>query len=108
MGCASSNTAGSRVGSFSKSNSEKKPDGRITVTPETALSGSVVRVNELPRFVVLNFAVGSLPGLGTPLNVYRHGLKTGMVKVTGPQLDDNIIADVIDGSAQAGDGVRGD
>jgi hypothetical protein len=40
------------------------------------------------------------------MNVYRRGLKVGEVKVTGPQRDDNIVADITAGEAAVGDEVR--
>jgi len=40
------------------------------------------------------------------LFVYHNGLKAGEVKVTGPQTDDHIVADLITGEAQTGDEVR--
>jgi hypothetical protein len=86
---------------------EKKPHDKLIVTPELALTGTVVRVNESARFVVLNFPVGSLPGAGAQMNVYRHGAKIGTLRITAMQLDDNIVADVTDGIIQAGDEVRG-
>jgi hypothetical protein len=85
----------------------KNAHEKIVVTQEPTLVGTVARVNESPRFAVLNFPVGTLPGIGQHLNIYRHGLKIGEVRITGPQLDENIIADVTDGGAQVGDTVRG-
>jgi len=79
---------------------------KLIVTPDTALVGKVVKVNPAGRFVVLNFPIGHLPTLEQRLNVYRLGLKIGEVKVTGPQMDDNIVGDVVAGDAQAGDEVR--
>ncbi len=78
----------------------------LIVTPETRLVGKIVRVNAPGRFVVLNFPVGRLPILDQSLNVYRQGLKVGEVKVTGPQMDDNVVADLISGEAREGDDVR--
>ena len=52
------------------------------------------------------FAVGQMPMLEQKLNVYRGGLKTGEVRITGPQRDDNIVADIVVGDAAAGDEVR--
>ena len=78
----------------------------LIVTPETALTGSVVSVNTTGRFAVLNFPVGRMPPTDHSFNVYRNGLKVGEVKVTGPQRDDNIVADILQGEAQAGDEVR--
>ena len=51
---------------------------------------------------MLSFPVGQMPAVGQELFLYRGGLKTGAVKITGPQNDNNIVADVIDGDAQAG------
>jgi hypothetical protein len=42
------------------------------------------------------------------MNLYRNGLKVGELRVTGPQQDANIVADVITGDAAAGDEVRVD
>ena len=82
----------------------KKP--KDIVTPDTTLAGSVVRVNDSDRFAVLNFPVGRMPGIGTHMNVYRKGLKVGELKVTGPQQDDDTVADLTNGEAQIGDNVR--
>jgi len=39
------------------------------------------------------------------LFLYRGGLKTAEVRVTGPQHENNIVADLISGDAQVGDTV---
>ena len=78
----------------------------VIITPEHGLAGKVVRVNTQARFAVLNFPLGQMPAMEQRLNVYRRGLKTGEVKVTGPQRDDNIVADVVTGNAEPGDEVR--
>ncbi|MDB6064610.1 MAG: hypothetical protein JWR26_818 [Pedosphaera sp.] len=82
------------------------PGQKFIVTPETMLVGKVVRVNENARFAVLNFPVGNMPSRDQRLNVYRRGLKVGEVKVTGPQQDDNTVADILNGEAQPGDELR--
>ena len=79
---------------------------KLIVTPELMLAGKVVRFNSEGRFVVLNFPIGHLPGPDQRLYVYRQGLKVGEVKVTGPQRDDNTVADIVTGEAQPGDEVR--
>ena len=79
---------------------------KATVVPDTSLAGKVVSVNANLRFVVLNFPIGHMAAVDQQLNVYRQGQKVGVVKVTGPQQDDNIIADISEGEAQAGDEVR--
>jgi len=81
---------------------------KVIITPETVLVGKVVRVNANARFAVLNFPVGTMPTPGQQLNVYRQGLKVGEVKVTGPQQDDNVVADITNGEVQIGDELRAD
>ena len=78
----------------------------MIVTPESALVGKVATVNQPGKFVVLNFPIGHLPVVQQHLNVYRQGLKVGELKVTGPQLDDNIVADLVAGESEPGDEVR--
>jgi hypothetical protein len=77
----------------------------LVVTPENALTGKVVKVNTTARFVVLSFPVGHLPGMEQRLNVTRRGLKVGEVKITGPQQEENIVADIMAGDAEEGDEV---
>jgi hypothetical protein len=77
-----------------------------SVTPANVLTGKVARYNEAGRFVVLEFPVGRMPRLEQRLFVYRNGLKVGELKVTGPQREERIVADVVAGEAQAGDEVR--
>jgi hypothetical protein len=76
------------------------------VTPETGLSGKVVRVVTSGRFAVLNFPIGRMPLIDQGAEVYRQGLKVGELRITGPQLDDNIVADILTGDVQPGDQVR--
>ena len=81
-------------------------DHDLIVTPATGLSGKVALVNVDARFVVLNFPVGQMPVVGQRLHVYRNGLKVGELSVTGPQKDDNTVADITAGDAAKGDEVR--
>jgi hypothetical protein len=55
---------------------------------------------------VLTFPLGAMPALERRLNVYRNGLKVAEVKITGPQLDINIDADMVAGECRIGDEVR--
>lgn len=80
----------------------------LIVTPGHAVTGRVAAVNAAGRFVVLTFPLGTMPALQKRLSVYRGGLKIGEVKVTGPQLDINIDADIVAGECQVGDEVRED
>jgi hypothetical protein len=81
-------------------------DHDLIVTPATGLNGKVALVNVDARFVVLNFPVGQVPAVGQRLNVYRNGLKVGELSVTGPQKEDNTVADITAGEAAKGDEVR--
>ena len=76
------------------------------VTPDSSLTAKVASYNATGRFVVLSFPVGHLPGTDQTLFLYREGLKVGEVKVTGPQRDNDTVADLVTGTAQVGDEVR--
>jgi hypothetical protein len=78
----------------------------VIVTPEPARPGKVVKVNGAGHFVVLNFPIGHLPAVEQQLNVYHLGLKVGEIKISGPQQDDNIIGDLVRGTAEIGDEAR--
>ncbi len=66
----------------------------------------MVSYNDAGRFVVLNFPTGQMPKMDQHLFLYRAGLKVAEVNVTGPQSDDNTVADLVSGEAQTGDEVR--
>jgi hypothetical protein len=68
--------------------------------------GKVALVNATGRFVVLNFPLGRMAPVELRLNLYRSGQKVGEVKVTGPQREDNIVADLVAGEAEVGDEAR--
>jgi len=76
------------------------------VTPENVASGRVIRVNQAGRFVVLNYPLGRVPALETRVGLYRRGLKVGVARIAGPQYEDNIVADVVEGEAAPGDEAR--
>jgi hypothetical protein len=80
----------------------------LIVTPGGLVKGRVASVNANARFVVLGFPIGSVPAVGKRFSVYRQGLKVGELKVTGPQRDNNTVADIIAGECQPGDEVRED
>ena len=76
------------------------------VTPDVSLAAKVVSVNSVGHFVVLGFPGGNLPKLQQTLSLYRAGLKVAEVKITGPQSDNNIVADLVSGEAKMGDTVH--
>ena len=76
------------------------------VTPDQSVNGRVTSVNEKLQFVVLTFPLGQLPPVDSRMNVFRKGAIVGEIKITGPQRDDNSVADIVFGDAQKGDEVR--
>lgn len=83
-----------------------EPKSKLIVTPDSLLIGKVTTFNTAGRFVVLNFSTGRMPSLDQMLFVYREGLKVGEVRVTGPERDNNTVADLLSGEAAKGDEVR--
>ncbi|HEX3625219.1 MAG TPA: hypothetical protein VH280_07330 [Verrucomicrobiae bacterium] len=53
--------------------------------------------------MVLSFPLGRMPQTGQTLFIYRAGIKVGEAKITGPQRDNDIVADLTTGDAEAGD-----
>ncbi len=76
------------------------------VTPDSSLAARVASYNAAGRFVVLSFPPGQMPKLEQSFFLYRDGMKVGEVKITGPQRDNNIVADIVTGEAQVGNEVR--
>jgi hypothetical protein len=76
------------------------------VTPDTAITGKVVKFNDTARIVVLEFSIVNMPAADRQLFIYRNDLKVGEVKTSRWQKDQHIVADLISGEAQAGDVVR--
>lgn len=73
---------------------------------QNVLFGRIKSVNEKARFVIVTFPVGKMPQIGQLMWVYREGHRVGRIKITGPQLDLNIAADIIEGEAAQEDEVR--
>jgi hypothetical protein len=87
--------------------SPSQPEPKLIVEPGAGgIDGKIALVDEQGRFVVLTFPLGQMPGPGASLNAYRHGVKVGEITITGPQRDDNTVADVISGELKVGDAVR--
>ena len=79
---------------------------KLIVTPENSVVGKVATVNQTAGFVVLSFPIGHVPAVDQRLSLYRRGLKVGEVKITGPQIDENVVADVVAGDSDVGDEVK--
>lgn len=80
----------------------------IIVTPGGNRPGTVVSANPTARFVVVRFPIGDMPPLNQRMNAYRQGLKVADLRVSGPQRDIHVVADVIAGESRVGDEVRAD
>jgi hypothetical protein len=79
---------------------------RAIVTPDNSRVATVAWWNPVGRFVVLLFPETQMPPDGQVLYLYHGGLKTGEVKIVGPQTGDDVVADLTSGDAQVGDEVR--
>jgi hypothetical protein len=76
------------------------------ITADNSLPAKVVEYNAVGRFVVLNFSGARLPKHGQVFSIYHDGLKSGEARITGPEQEDNVVADLLSGTAEAGDEVR--
>jgi hypothetical protein len=100
------NGEGASSSAISTPGEPKTSAQKLIVTPENGLVGKVEMVNQSARYVVLSFPIGHLPAMEQRLSVYRRGLKIGEVKVSGPQIEDNVVADIVAGDSEPGDEVR--
>jgi TRAP-type C4-dicarboxylate transport system substrate-binding protein len=98
-GCASKQTPAIRIRPAANS-------AAPIVTPDFSLAAKVISVNTIGRFVILSFPASQMPKVEQTLFLYRGGLKVAQVRITGPQSDSNIVADLISGEAQVDDTVR--
>jgi hypothetical protein len=106
-GMTAANTSSAPIQSQSSQQKQTAPaPAQSIVTPDTSVSAKVVAYNSVGRFVVLNFPVGQMASNDQTLSLYRGGLKVGEVKITGPQRDNNTVADLVTGEAQVGDEAR--
>ena len=99
----------SKEGTKSKPSAARgKSSKTVVMIPSDMAHGKVAFVNDVARFAVLHYVVGKLPANDQKLNVYRNGQKVGELKVSGPQKDNNTVADIMAGEIKAGDEVRPD
>lgn len=78
---------------------------RPVIQPDLRVAGQVAMVNADARFAVISFPGGPVPEKGRMLNVYRGGTKVAQLRVTGPQVENNTVADILSGDVQARDQV---
>ena len=97
-----------------KSSAAKSPGPEVTagkpiVTPDYRLTGTVAKVDNDGRFVIISFLPGPMPKADELLYIYHNGLRVAEVKVDAKyQGDNNTVADIITGDVQAGDEARQD
>lgn len=68
--------------------------------------GKVISLNGSLRFMVIDFALDPVPGIGSRVEVYRQGQKAAEGRVTGPQRESVTAADITLGEVQVGDEAR--
>jgi len=73
------------------------------ITPADTVDALVLSVNPTSQYVVLNFPDGHPLPPGRLLGVYHEGLRTAEVRVSGPQSDNNTVADILKGKVHRGD-----
>jgi len=66
----------------------------------------IVSLNSEQGFVVIDFASGVVPAVGTRVNVYRSGKQVGVVRITEPVRSQFATADILEGEVHVGDEVR--
>jgi hypothetical protein len=82
------------------------PPEEPRIRPLDASVGRVLTVNERLRFVVLDYALYSVPGQGRLLVVDRDGAEIGELRVNGPVRDTTVSADILRGEPRPGDRTR--
>jgi hypothetical protein len=90
----------------SKAPAAAPPAPKLIVNADNGLGGTVTTADDSGRFVILNFPLGQMPRVDSTMTLYRHGVKTATLKITGPQRDDHIAADVLTGNPAEGDTAR--
>jgi hypothetical protein len=79
-----------------------------TITAITPVSGNVVYVNPISRYIVLDFYSSVLPQTDQRFNVYRRDLKVGEIKISRESRNHLIAADIMAGEVEVGDVARPD
>jgi hypothetical protein len=89
-----------------KSPSLTVTNGNTIMTLSDTQYGKVYSINTALHFAVLDYSLNTLPNIGDRLFIYRQGIKVGEVRVSGPQMNNNIVADIVAGELKIGDEVR--
>jgi hypothetical protein len=82
------------------------PANAPVLRPSSVLVGRIDSINIRAAYVIASFPFGSLPMVGSRLDVYRQGLKVAELKVTLPQENNLTAADIVAGECRIGDEAR--
>ncbi len=77
-----------------------------SATTTLPASGRVHSVNPGLRFLVVDYTLGGMPELQSRLNVYRNNEKIGEIRLSGPERNGFVAADILEGILQVGDEIR--
>ena len=69
-------------------------------------SGRIHSVNSGLQFVVVDYTIGGAPPMQSLVPVYRGNQKVGQLRLTGPERNGFVAADVVEGILQVDDEVR--
>jgi len=69
-------------------------------------SGRIHSVNPGLQFVVVDYTIGGAPPMQSLVPVYRGNQKVGQLRLTGPERNGFVAADVVEGILQVDDEVR--
>jgi hypothetical protein len=82
------------------------PPKKPVIKADLPAWGDVVKINSAARFVIVAFEAGTVPPVGQQFNVYRAGTKVGEIRITGPQQENDTVADIVSGDLQLHDEAR--
>jgi hypothetical protein len=69
-------------------------------------SGRIHDVVAGSRFVIVDYTLGGMPALHSVVHVYRGGEKVGELRLSGPERNGFVAADILNGFIQVDDEVR--
>lgn len=107
---ASVPTQSSKGGRLVTSAAPADPLGRTNAAATDPLvlptSGRIHSVNPGLQFVVVDYTIGGAPPMQSLVPVYRGNQKIGQLRLTGPERNGFVAADVVEGIVQIDDEVR--
>ncbi len=97
---------GGLVTEFQPSDPTTKSDNAESEPLVLPTSGRIHTINAGLRFVVVDYTLGGAPPLESLVNVYRGNQRVGQIRLTGPERNGFIAADIVEGILQTDDEVR--